>query len=145
MRTFYSFTLILSLSFFVSSFNRVESNDFRYKNKSNETTVNINSDDVDSEIKNDFFKRYSDLKKYKSDVMSLYKNRTVGSIWYDEEDINEFGTVLYEKAKGTNDLIIPYQKEIDQLFDASSDTKLSKTDADMLLSSLYIVYAKKKY
>lgn len=143
MRTFYSFTLILSLSFFVSSFNRVESNDFRYKDKSDETTVNINSDDVDSEIKNDFFKRYSDLKKYKSDVMSLYKNRTVGSIWYDEEDINEFGTVLYEKAKGTNDLIIPYQKEIDQLFDASSDTKLSKTDADMLLSSLYIVYAKK--
>ena len=143
MKTFYSFTVILSLSFFVFSFNKIENNSFKYKKTSNHLTVYHNQNDV-NEISNDFFKRYSDLKKYKSDVMSLYKTRTLGSIWFDENEINEFGSALYEKAKKTNDLIIPYQKEIDQLFSTSSDkSTLSQTDADMLLSSLYIVYAKK--
>lgn len=143
MKTFYSFTVILSLSFFVFSFNRIENNSFKYKKASNHLTVYHNQNDV-NEISNDFFKRYSDLKRYKSDVMSLYKTRTLGTIWFDENEINEFGSALYEKAKKTNDLIIPYQKEIDQLFSSSSDkSTLSQTDADMLLSSLYIVYAKK--
>lgn len=143
MKTFYSFTVILSLSFFVFSFNRIENNNFKYKKASNHLTVYHNQNDV-NEISNDFFKRYSDLKRYKSDVMSLYKTRTLGTIWFDENEINEFGSALYEKAKKTNDLIIPYQKEIDQLFSTSSDkSTLSQTDADMLLSSLYIVYAKK--
>ncbi|WP_427872697.1 L,D-transpeptidase family protein [Flavobacterium sp. MMS24-S5] len=143
MKTFYSFTVILSLSFFVFSFNKIENNSFKYKKASNHLTVYHNQNDV-NEISNDFFKRYSDLKKYKSDVMSLYKTRTLGFIWFDENEINEFGSALYEKAKKTNDLIIPYQKEIDQLFSTSSDkSTLSQTDADMLLSSLYIVYAKK--
>lgn len=143
MKTFYSFTVILSLSFFVFSFNRIENNSFKYKKASNNLTVYHNQNDV-NEISNDFFKRYSDLKKYKSDVMSLYKTRTLGTIWFDEDEINEFGSALYEKAKKTNDLIIPYQKEIDQLFTSSSDkSTLSQTDADMLLSSLYVVYTKK--
>ncbi|MFC4477830.1 L,D-transpeptidase family protein [Flavobacterium chungangensis] len=143
MKTFYSFTVILSLSFFVFSFNRIENNNFKYKKASNHLTVYHNQNDI-NEISNDFFKRYSDLKRYKSDVMSLYKTRTLGTIWFDENEINEFGSALYEKAKKTNDLIIPYQKEIDQLFSTSSDkSTLSQTDADMLLSSLYIVYAKK--
>ncbi|PBJ12234.1 L,D-transpeptidase family protein [Flavobacterium sp. ACN6] len=140
MKTFYSFTLILGLSFFIFSFKGIENN--TPQNKRTLTNAAVYNSDV-NEISNDFFKRYSDLKKYKSDVMSLYKNRSLGSIWFDENDINEFGTVLYEKAKKTNDLIIPYQKEIDQLFDNSSETKLSKTDADMLLSSLYVLYTKK--
>ena len=144
MKTLYSFTVILGLSFFVASFNRIENDNLSYKKTSTIAAVYNNSDsDKVNEISNDFFKRYSDLKKYKSEVMSLYKNRTLGTIWFDENDINEFGSVLYEKAKKTNDLIIPYQKEIDQLFDASSETKLSKTDADMLLSSLYVLYTKK--
>ncbi|MBO9585634.1 MAG: L,D-transpeptidase family protein [Flavobacterium sp.] len=141
MRTFYSFTVILGLSFFVFSFNRIENNKLTYK-ASNHSTV-YNDNEVDK-ISNGFFKRYSDLKKYKSEVMSLYKNRALGTIWFDEDEINEFGSVLYEKAKKTNDLVIPYQKEIDLLFSASSDkSTLSQTDADMLLSSLYIVYTKK--
>ncbi|MFZ0597837.1 MAG: L,D-transpeptidase, partial [Flavobacterium sp.] len=143
MKTLYPITLILSLSFFVSSFNRTENDINSYKKTATIATVhnNLDSDNVE-ELSNDFFKRYSDLKKFKSDVMSLYKNRTLGTIWFDEDGINEFGTVLYENAKKTNDLIIPYQNEIDELF-SSSETKLSKTDADMLLSSLYVAYVKK--
>ena len=143
MKTLFPLTLILSLSFFVSSFNSTENDIHTYKKASTIAAV-YNTSDSDNleEISNGFFKRYSDLKKYKSDVMSLYKNRTLGTIWFDEDAINEFGSVLYEKAKKTNDLIIPYQKEIDELF-SSSETTLSKTDADMLLSSLYIIYTRK--
>ncbi|KQO33208.1 hypothetical protein ASF10_19230 [Flavobacterium sp. Leaf82] len=143
MKTLHQISLILSLSFFVSSFNRAENDIISNKKTLTVATINYNSDsDNVEEISNNFFKRFSDLKKYKSDVMSLYKNRPVGTIWFDEDNINEFGSVLYEKSKKTNDLIIPYQKEIDELF-TSSETTISKTDADMLLSSLYIVYAKK--
>ncbi|KUJ59697.1 hypothetical protein AR687_21780 [Flavobacteriaceae bacterium CRH] len=143
MKTLYPFAIIVASGFFLSSFNTTE-NDIRTVEKSSTIEAAYNTSDNDNleEVSNQFFKRYSDLKKYKSDVMSLYKNRTLGTIWFDEEDINEFGSVLYEKAKKTNDLIMPYQKEIDELF-TSSETKLSKTDADMLLSSLYIIYAKK--
>ena len=143
MKTLFPLALILSLSFFVSSFNSTENNNHSYKKASTIAALENTSDpDNLEDISNGFFKRYSDLKKYKSDVMSLYKNRTLGTIWFDEDDINEFGSVLYENAKKTNDLIIPYQKEIDELF-SSSETKLSKTDADMLLSSLYVIYTKK--
>ncbi|MDQ6469235.1 L,D-transpeptidase family protein [Flavobacterium sp. LHD-80] len=143
MKTLYSFTVILGLSFFVSSYNRIENNNFLNTKTPNSTAVTFNLNDDENDISNDFFKRYSDLKKYKSDIMSLYKNRTLGTIWHDEDQINEFAAALYQKAKKTNNLEIPYQKEIDQLFDSSATTNLSKTDADMLLSSLYIVYAKK--
>ncbi|SFC85726.1 L,D-transpeptidase family protein [Flavobacterium phragmitis] len=143
MRTFYSFTVILGLSFFVSSYNRIENNTPTYKKTPATLTVNNDSDLANAEKANDFFKRYSDLKKYKSDVMSLYKTRTLGTIWFDEDEINEFGSVLYEKAKKTNDLVIPYQNEIDKLFDDSLENNPSKTDADMLLSSMYVLYTKK--
>jgi hypothetical protein len=100
MKTLFPFTVILSLSFFVSSFNTVENDILSYKKTASSATLytNSGSDNVE-ELSNDFFKRYSDLKKYKSDVMSLYKNRTLGTIWFDEDNINEFGSVLYEKAK----------------------------------------------
>lgn len=144
MKKLYPLTFIIAASFFASSFTSPNKNDINFSKKATTSAAVYNTSESDNldKISNGFFKKYSDLKKYKSDVMSLYKNRTLGTIWFDEDDINEFGSVLYEKAKKTNDLIIPYQKEIDALF-SSSETKLSKTDADMLLSSLYIIYAKK--
>lgn len=144
MKTTYHLSIIIALSFIIVSFNKYENVESK-NHKSNVLAFYNNSgnDDVKDNVSNEFFKKYTDLKKYKSDVMSLYKNRSLGTIWYDKNEINKFGTVLYEKAKKTNDLVIPYQKEIDQLFDSSSETNLSTTDADMLLSSLYIVYAQK--
>lgn len=144
MKTLYPLSLILALSFSIVSFNKYENIEAGERTTPNTLTFynNSDNDDVKNNVSNEFFRKYTDLKKYKSDVMSLYKNRSLGTIWYDEDQINEFGTVLYEKAKKTNDLVIPYQKEIEQLIN-SSETNLSRTDADMLLSSLYIVYAKK--
>lgn len=143
MKTLYPLCIILALSFSIVSFNKYESNNTKEHKSNTSTFYNSDNDDVKDNVSNEFFKKYTDLKKYKSDVMSLYKSRSLGTIWHDENEINEFAAVLYEKAKKTNDLVIPYQKEIEQLFDSSSENNLSKTDADMLLSSLYVVYAKK--
>ncbi|PWB23476.1 L,D-transpeptidase family protein [Flavobacterium sp. HTF] len=142
MKTFYPIAIILLTGFLTSSFDS-KKNDFTKNHNSYDFYFDfVNGTDpvADSEVVNDFFRRYSDLKKYKSDVMSLYKNRSLGTIWYDEGEINEFAGILYEKAKKT-DLVIPYKSDIDQIFDSSAT--LSKTDADMLLSSLYVLYAKK--
>jgi murein L,D-transpeptidase YcbB/YkuD len=143
MKTFYPIAIILITGFLTSSFDLKKNEFTKDQNSYNFYFDFVKGTDpvADSEVANDFFRRYSDLKKYRSDVMSLYKNRSLGTIWYDEGEINEFAGILYEKAKKTNDLIIPYQSEIEQIFDSSST--LSKTDADMLLSSLYILYAKK--
>jgi len=144
MKTLHSLSLIVALSFALFSFNGHEESKTKENKNLNETYKSSNENDLENnEVTNNFFKRYSDLKKYRSDVMSLYKNRSLGTIWYDENEINEFAGVLYEKAKKTNDLIVPYQKEIDELFDNSAASTISKTDADMLLSSLYVVYTKK--
>ncbi|OXA98055.1 L,D-transpeptidase [Flavobacterium oncorhynchi] len=144
MKTTYHLSIIIALSFIIVSFNKYENVESKnYKSNVLALYNNSDNDNVKDNISNEFFKKYTDLKKYKSDVMSLYKNRSLGTIWYDENEINQFGIILYENAKKINDLVIPYQKEIDQLFDSSSETNLSVTDADMLLSSLYIVYAQK--
>lgn len=144
MKTLYPLSLIVVLSFSFFSFNKYEEKTKENKNVNyTYNTVNDSETKDNSEILHDFFRRYSDLKKYKSEVMSLYKTRSFGTIWYDEDEINEFAGILYEKAKKTNDLVVPYQKEIDQIFDNSKDQNLSKTDSDMLLSSLYVLYAKK--
>ncbi len=145
MKNLYPLSLIVVLSFSILSFNKYEDKKTKENKNVNYTynTVNDSETKDNSEILHDFFRRYSDLKKYKSEVMSLYKTRSFGTIWYDEDEINEFAGILYEKAKKTNDLVVPYQKEIDQIFDNSADKNLSKTDSDMLLSSLYVLYTKK--
>ncbi len=80
MKTLYSTSLIFVLSFFIFSFNRIEKNDLgTIKNLTNSYNHNTNdySDPlVDNNVLNDFFKKYSPLKKQQNDVISLYKNKS---------------------------------------------------------------------
>lgn len=146
MKTLYPISLILVASFFASSFNTLEKNDLTKKEVLTNTSITTSNDnEVDSEILTDFFKRYSDLKKYQDDVISLYKNRSYGTIWYKNGKITEFGTVLYKKVINADQeglqIEFPYKEEINQIFNKNSKEKFSKTDSDMLLSAAYIMYA----
>jgi murein L,D-transpeptidase YcbB/YkuD len=146
MKTFYPISLILVASFFAASFNTIEKNDLTKKEVLTNTNITTSNDnEVDSEILTDFFKRYSDLKKYQDDVISLYKNRSYGTIWYKNGKITEFGNVLYQKVINADQeevkIEFPYKEEINQIFNKNSKEKLSKTDADMMLSAAYIMYA----
>lgn len=96
-----------------------------------------------------FFKKYSQLKGYQNDVSTLYKDRAYKAIWYSGDDINEFGHLMYQKLNSTYEegvqIRIPYKDKIDEVFNEESTEKISESDAELLLSSLYILYAKHVY
>ncbi|KAF2333696.1 L,D-transpeptidase family protein [Flavobacterium daemonense] len=98
-----------------------------------------------------FFKKYSALKDYQTDVAALYKSKAYKSIWYDGNDINEFGYLLYHKLNSTYEegvhIEIPYKDKLDEVFneESKSKSKISDADTELLLSSMYILYAKHVY
>lgn len=150
MKTIYPLSIILALSFTILSFSKHNNSNPEENISLNKSYQNNNSDTkVDNEVLADFFKRYSDLKKYQNEVVSLYKTRSYEPIWFEDDKINEFGKTLYAKLNDTYEegLIfeLPYKYEIDQIFKKRSTDKPSKTDSDMLLSTAYIIYMNRVY
>lgn len=144
MKTIYPIAIIIVTSFFISSFSNLEENDLNKKDTLTHNYISTNNDDVvDSEILSDFFKRYTNLKKYQSDVISLYKNRSYGTIWFENGKMTQYGQLLYAKLNNAayEGVQIPYKNEIDQIFNKTATEKPSKHDSDMLLSAAYVVYA----
>ena len=89
-----------------------------------------------------FFSKYPDLKKYQTDVTILYQKRNYASIWYDKKGLIEFANLLHSKANQLEDeglkSSLAYKNQMDGIFDGETTKKLSKTDTELLLSSLYI-------
>lgn len=94
-----------------------------------------------------FFSKYPDLKNYQSEVTALYKFRSYNSIWYNEKGLIGFAELLYSKANALEEeglkYTISYAPIIDGIFE--SKNTLSKTDTDILLSTLYVFYVKKVF
>lgn len=114
---------------------------------------NLNSLDwinsIDAATLTGFFKKYSDLKKYQTEVTQLYKDRAYKSIWHEGNDINEFGHLFYHKLNLTYEegveIKIPYKDKIDQIFNEESTSKLPESDTEILLTSMYVIYVQKVY
>ena len=105
---------------------------------------------IDNAVLIAFFKKYPDLKKYQTEVTTLYKSKSYNSIWYDRNDINEFGHLLYHKLNLVSDegveIKIPYKNKIDEIFDEENPSeKFSESDTEIFISSIYIIYAKHVY
>ncbi len=104
---------------------------------------------LDKAILSSFFKKYPYLKEYQSDVNSLYKKRNYAWIWHDKEGLIEFANLLYSKVNQVAEegiaSTLPYKDEIDGIFDGETKNKRSKTDTEILLSSMYIYYMQKVY
>jgi murein L,D-transpeptidase YcbB/YkuD len=96
-----------------------------------------------------FFKKYTSLKKYRPDVVDLYKNRDYKSIWYDDQELIEFASLLYSKVSQLENeglkFNIAYKDKIASVFNNGTATVITKTEKELLLSSLYIFYAKKVF
>ena len=96
-----------------------------------------------------FFSKYPDLKKYQTDVTVLYQKRNYASIWYDKKGLIEFANLLYSKANQLEDeglkSSVAYKDQMDRIFDGETTKKLSKTDTELLLSSLFVFYAEKVF
>ncbi|MFV8341339.1 L,D-transpeptidase family protein [Flavobacterium sp. XS2P39] len=105
--------------------------------------------DINSVIIANFFKRYPNLRKYQSDVSALYKKRNYNSIWYNSIGLIEFADLLYSKANQLEEeglkTSLAYKDKIDGIFNDQSTNNLSQTDTELLLTSMYVFYAKKVF
>jgi murein L,D-transpeptidase YcbB/YkuD len=104
---------------------------------------------IDSTIIYRFFKTHPKVKKYKSDVVALYKKRNYNAIWHDHEGLIEFANLLYSKVNLLEEeglkSRLAYKDKIDVIFSDASANDLTQNDAELLLSSMYVFYAKKVY
>ncbi|WP_369752980.1 murein L,D-transpeptidase [Flavobacterium sp. WC2409] len=116
---------------------------------SEEITANNSIVTIDLNTINRFFNMYSNLKKYRSDVILLYKNRNYKSIWYDDNQLIEFANVLYSKVNQLENeglkFNLSYKDKIQAIFNTESAIEITKTEKELLLSTLYIYYAKKVF
>jgi murein L,D-transpeptidase YcbB/YkuD len=150
----FTLTLFLVSCFLVSSFGYSKDNRLSGNKKTAFFIPNISFDNyttptIDNATLLAFFKKYSQLKDYQNDVSALYKDRLYKAIWYSGSQINEFGHLMYHKLNSTYEegvqIRIPYKNKIDEVFDEDSTDKVSETDTELLLSSMYILYAKHVY
>jgi murein L,D-transpeptidase YcbB/YkuD len=93
-----------------------------------------------------FFNDYPDFKTYKKDIISLYNERNNQYIWFDDDGRNDLAEVLYNhagqiEAEGVP-VPLPYKEKFDKLF--AKQTK-ANAENDLLISSMYIFYAKKVF
>jgi len=102
----------------------------------------------DSTLVAGFFSKHPDFKPFESEINQLYRKHDFHYIWYDKGGRIDFAEVLYNKvnqikAEGIP-TTIPYQNELDLLFDESENTK-ADLENELLISSLYFFYTKKVY
>jgi len=95
------------------------------------------------------FSKNPNLKKYKSDVYALNKKRNYNSIWYDDKGLIEFANLLYAKVNLLEEeglkSNLAYKDKIDGIFNMQSTNDLSQPDTEIMLSAMYVFYAKKVY
>lgn len=98
---------------------------------------------------NAFFKKYPNLKQYESEVGILYENRKYNEIWYDANGkLIELSQVLYSKINSLQEEGVEsrmdYQEIMDGIFDSNSKP-LSQTEAEIMLSTMYVFYVQKVF
>ena len=103
----------------------------------------------DSNLVTAFYNAYPELKKYRQDVSEVYRQHTYTQIWFDKQGVVEFGQTLYGKVRDlTSEGVLskfPYQSKIDGVFRTDRENTLSPTETDLMLTNLYLFYAKKVY
>ncbi|MEP7095753.1 MAG: L,D-transpeptidase family protein, partial [Flavobacterium sp.] len=151
MRNLSFLIIIITSCFLFSSFSLENEN--KYTAFSSANTVKITSlpqnsaseTAIDSLLIADFFKKHSNLKTYQEKVADLYRKRGYSTIWLEEKTINEFGYLLHVKVdllkeKGIEN-VMPYESEIDKFFTDNAIKKTSQSDADILLTTMFVFYA----
>lgn len=147
----FTFAVILLLGIFFNSSTVFSKNDLHISEAHKIIAFSTSSPEITTASIAAFFKKYSDLKSYQTDVAALYKDKAYKPIWYEGNDINEFGYLLYHKLNSTYEegvqIDIPYKKKLDEVFneESASKSKISESDTELLLSSMYILYAKHVY
>lgn len=104
---------------------------------------------IDDATISKFFNKYPDLKTDKATLIALYKNRSYKAIWLDNKGIIEFANLLHSKVNQLKEEGLQsqfaYKDKVDLLFSEQSTSTSTPIDTELLLSSMYIFYAKKVF
>jgi murein L,D-transpeptidase YcbB/YkuD len=104
---------------------------------------------IDVAIQSAFFEKYPSLKQHQNDVSALYKGRSYNSIWYDQKSQIEFADLLCSKVNALEEEVLKssmaYGTVVEGIFNAHDRKKLSKTDTEVLLTTVYVSYTKKVF
>lgn len=118
------------------------------KNNKNLDTSNLEIDEAiaitQKEIKS-FLADYPKFKKYKKQLIALYKSQNSESIWFNEnEEIQELASVLHYNLHNISteglDEEVPYLEKFDSIFKTEIENEKSLKNNDILISSLYLYY-----
>jgi len=98
----------------------------------------------DSTLVAPFFKHYSQLQKYQSQVLEVYRKHTFNYLWHDSKGRKETADVLYSRinsiaAEGVFQEV-PYKTEMHTRWTKNSAVDLTN---ELLLTSLYFYYTDK--
>ncbi|MFH6992062.1 murein L,D-transpeptidase [Flavobacterium sp. FlaQc-48] len=154
MRNFTSLSVIAAVCFMMLSFGS-SAKEIHIKSKTAKSGNIFLAKTYDAKVGvdvvaiNEFYKKYPKLKKYQNDVLDLYKKKEYSSIWYDDKNISEFGSLLYHKVRLLNDqgikATMPYMDAVDDIFNENVSNKLPQIDTELLLSNMYVFYASNVY
>jgi murein L,D-transpeptidase YcbB/YkuD len=96
-----------------------------------------------------FFKKHPAFQKYQKEVATLYQQQEYNFIWFDSKGVKEIGYLLYNKASHltlegiyTN---LPYQKQLDAIFQEESNDSSPNTESELLISCMYMYYSAKVF
>lgn len=118
------------------------------KNNKNLDTSNLEIDEAiaitQKEIKS-FLADYPKFKKYKKQLIELYKSQNSESIWFNEnEEIQELASVLHYNLHNISteglEEEVPYLEKFDSIFKTEIENEKSLKNNDILISSLYLYY-----
>lgn len=103
----------------------------------------------DSTLVAPFFSQYPELKKFQKEVVALYQKQHYNYIWFDQKGIKEVGYLLYNKlnnlaSEGVT-ATIPYQSQLDAIFQEEASKQAPEVNSELLLSCMYFFYTEKVY
>lgn len=103
----------------------------------------------DSTLVKTFFVNHPKLQKYQADVEKLYRKHQFHYVWYDDNGINDFGNLLYDKINNLEEegvqVDVPYKKQLADIYEDPDNDQKPDIATELLSSSLYFFYADKVY
>lgn len=103
----------------------------------------------DSNLMITFYRSHPDLTIYRKDVEAVYMQHHYNLIWFDKRGVVEFGQTLCSKVNELNaegvSVKFPYLEKINNFFNNKKANTLSPPEIDIMLTNLYLFYARKVY
>jgi murein L,D-transpeptidase YcbB/YkuD len=114
-----------------------------------EEIVDWSSQPFDSTAVTSFFTAHPLLATYQKEVNDLYKKQKYHYIWHNENGLNEYANVLYNKIINLSEegveTEVPYKVSLDQIYGSSKSGVQPDVNSELLTTAVYFFYIDKVY